>query len=388
MTDGMTLSQDEINALLGNIEEEMNNEHTLSEEEIDAIGEIGNISMGTAATTLFSLLNHKVLITTPKVEVLSQEDFKRLLEEDIIGVSVNYTAGLTGANVLFLSERDVRVITDLMMGGSGDPREEELSEFHLSAIAEAMNQMVGSSSTSMSQMFAKKVDISPPQALLSKNDLENLEDLFSNDEFLVKISFRIQVLDNIIDSELMQIIPMHLAKELVHNLLDQAMTGDDIMPESSDTQQSLEKTETEQLMMPSADSGSSIAQNTASVANSNFTSQPSMRTQPRVEKARNVEAQNIEFPNFERVPVAYPKENMNVLMDVPLEVSVELGRSHKRIKEILELGPGSIIELNKLVGEPVDILVNGKFIAKGEVVVIDENFGVRITDIISSENRI
>jgi flagellar motor switch protein FliN/FliY len=140
--------------------------------------------------------------------------------------------------------------------------------------------------------------------------------------------------------------------------------------------------------MPSADSGSSIAQNTASVANSNFTSQPSMRTQPRVEKARNVEAQNIEFPNFERVPVAYPKENMNVLMDVPLEVSVELGRSHKRIKEILELGPGSIIELNKLVGEPVDILVNGKFIAKGEVVVIDENFGVRITDIISSENRI
>jgi flagellar motor switch protein FliN/FliY len=310
------------------------------------------------------------------------------LEEDIIGVSVNYTAGLTGANVLFLSERDVRVITDLMMGGSGDPREEELSEFHLSAIAEAMNQMVGSSSTSMSQMFAKKVDISPPQAMQAQNDMEKLEELFSNDEFLVKISFRIQVLDNIIDSELMQIIPMHLAKELVHNLLDQAMTGDDIMPESSDTQQSLEKTETEQLMMPSADSGSSIAQNTASVANSNFTSQPSMRTQPRVEKARNVEAQNIEFPNFERVPVAYPKENMNVLMDVPLEVSVELGRSHKRIKEILELGPGSIIELNKLVGEPVDILVNGKFIAKGEVVVIDENFGVRITDIISSENRI
>ena len=384
MTDGM-LSQDEINALLGNIAtEEVDANNQLNDEEIDALGEIGNISMGTAATTLFSLLNHKVMITTPKVEVITKKEFEEMLNEQLIAISVDYTIGLTGANLLLLNEKDVRIITDLMMGGEGNPAEEELSEFHLSAIAEAMNQMVGSSSTSMSQMFDKKIDISPPKAMQTSSQAENLEQFIQGEETLVKISFRIQILENIIDSELMQVIPISFAKDLVQNLLGQ---HEELIDEINQALEAEEKKSSpppsrsvEPTPAPAPTPPPSPIQN-----NYNNYAEPPYRPE---KAARNVEAQSIEFPTFDRAPVAYPKENMDVLMDVPLEVSVELGRTHKKIKEILEFGPGSVIELNKLVGEPVDVLVNGKYIAKGEVVVIDENFGIRITDIINTENRI
>lgn len=373
------LSQEEINALLGSVTQDdalgamtgdlsSEKKEGLSIEEIDALGEMGNISMGTAATTLFTLLNHKVLITTPKVEVLSWNEFVETVTDDLTAVAVDYTEGFIGSNLMILKDHDVKVIADLMMGGVGNYVEGPVTDLHLSAIAESMNQMIGSSSTSMSQIFNKRIDISPPQAI-KVND--NLEKIFQPKGDVVKISFRLQIEENIIDSELMQVLPIHFAKELIGGLLH---------PEGNEkndsNQEVLASVVPEPKAMPQI-----THEERGHVMQDTYVRQESMMRP-------DVDIKAPKFQSFDTNLKVYPKENMDILMDVSLEVSVELGRTNKKIKEILEYGPGSIIELNRLVGEPVDVLVNGKFIANGEVVVIDENFGIRITDIINPENRI
>lgn len=392
---GEMLSQDEINALLGGLLSTENSEpeptDVLTPEEIDALGEIGNISMGTAATTLFALLNHKVMITTPYVEILALEDFRSQITEDLIAISVGYTEGLIGTNLLILNEHDVKIIADLMMGGPGIASEEPISELHLSAIAEAMNQMIGSSSTSLSQMFSKKIDISPPEAIQMTYTQDELIKTLGGAGPVVKISFRMQVEENIIDSQLMQVLPISFAKDLVNNLYSGSIQKpEESMPietSSANFDNHTQSQEMTQMVAPmnepspytepmnySSNYGQSVGQ-----MEEMKTSSPMMR---------EVEVQRPQFPSFDAPQEVYPKGNMDLLMDVSLEVSVELGRTRKKIKEILEFGPGSVIELDHLVGEPVDVLANGKFIAKGEVVVIDENFGIRITDIINPESRI
>lgn len=391
---GEMLSQEEINALLGGLDIDNgppshSEGEYLNEEQIDALGEIGNISMGTAATTLFALLNHKVLITTPRVDIVSLDDFKSQITDDHIAVSVGYTEGLIGTNLLILDEKDVKVIADLMMGGPGVAAEGPINELHLSAISEAMNQMIGSSSTSLSQMFQKKIDISPPEAVQLSSAREHLEHILGSSNPIAKVSFRMQIEENIIDSELMQVIPMEFAKDLVANLLQYA-SGDSV-EEPIKVQETPKSHPIEQ---------EPVSQHTTPQPHMTYVEQPQVTNMPpsydqpiqygsqERSTMRDVEVQKAEFQQFDQGYTTYPKENMNVLLDVSLEVSVELGRTQKKIREILEFGPGSIIELDRLVGEPIDILVNGKFIAKGEVVVIDENFGVRITDIINPENRI
>ncbi len=369
------LSQEEINALLGGGGDDDGGSSTataesLTTEEKDALGEIGNISMGTAATTLFTLLNHKVLITTPNVELLTWDEFVDSITDDLTVVSVGYTEGFSGTNLMILKDEDVKVIADLMMGGTGTYLEGPVNDFHLSAIAESMNQMIGSSSTSMSQVFNKKIDISPPHAYKQE---DNFEQLFGGKSDLVKISFRLQIEEGIIDSELMQILPIKFAKELISDLLN-----------------GKNEPEPEPQTPPSTPTPEPVPTTTPTPPPTPTPSAPTPApTAPIPTPIRqDIDVKAPQFENFDSGPKVYPKENMDILMDVSLEVSVELGRTTKKIKEILEFGPGSIIELNRLVGEPVDVLVNGKFVASGEVVVIDENFGVRITDIINPENRI
>lgn len=392
------LSQEEINALLGNMDSDASNdvvdaneeiidpnEETLSPEEIDALGEIGNISMGTAATTLFTLLNHKVLITTPKVEVLSWDNFVNTFTNDLTAVSVDYTEGFIGSNLMILKDNDVKVIADLMMGGTGAYVEGPVTDLHLSAIAESMNQMIGSSSTSMAQIFNKKIDISPPQAVKKGTDLESI---FGPKGNVVKVSFRLQIEENIIDSELMQIHPIGFAKNLIAGLLEEennnAVVVQEAIPEPAPQPIPVapQPAPTPVAPQPTPEMQSAPVYNQG----------PALQTGPSYygESAvrADVDVQTPQFQSFDARPKVYPKENMDILMDVSLEVSVELGRTSRKIKEILEFGPGSIIELNRLVGEPVDVLVNGKFVANGEVVVIDENFGIRITDIINPDQRI
>ncbi|MDE6219638.1 MAG: flagellar motor switch phosphatase FliY, partial [Lachnospiraceae bacterium] len=235
--DGM-LSQDEINALLNGVDLSADSGTTetgpagddLTDIEKDAIGEVANISMGTSATTLFSLVNRKVNITTPVVEMCTWQDVLNAYERPCVFIQIKYTVGLNGTNILVLKEHDVKVITDLMMGGDGTNVEGELSELHLSAISEAMNQMMGSSSTSLSSMLGKTIDISPPEASLVDLHSKEPRELspFLEDRF-VKISFRMQI-DDLVDSTLMQLYPLDFAKSVYETFMAQQMGGAEPAP--------------------------------------------------------------------------------------------------------------------------------------------------------------
>ncbi|HEX2947129.1 MAG TPA: flagellar motor switch phosphatase FliY [Clostridia bacterium] len=392
---GDMLSQAEIDALLNGTSFDQpssgSGAEALDSQEVDALGEIGNISMGTSATTLFTLLGQKVTITTPTVTVSSWDEIASEYSTSYVGVKVEYTNGLIGSNLMILKELDVKIITDLMMGGDGANTDGNLSELHLSAISEAMNQMVGSSSTSMSSMFDKRIDISPPKAFIF--DMNNIRQNINIDEGekVVKIAFKM-VIGTLIDSEIMQILPLPFAKKMVENLLNMD-TG------SGTFELPKEVTQPSQPAKPQRQAAPPPQQPQAAPP---VYSQPQPHPQapgyqteyiyeqpPEPRQVREpVNVQPAHFQNFDENRIVLDRKNISLIMDVPLQVTVELGRTERLIKDILEFSPGSIIELDKLAGEPVDILVNGKAIAKGEVVVIDESFGVRITDIIHPSKRL
>ena len=381
------LSQEEINALLNNSNTAATN-NVLTESEKDAIGEIANISMGTAATTLFALVNRKVEISTPVVSSATWDDLLDNYERPSVFIRIAYTVGLTGSNVLVLKEKDVQIITDLMMGGDGTNTDGELGELHLSAISEAMNQMMGSSSTSLSSLLNKTIDISPPEANLvdMKHDVKK-EDI---DEFLtgefVKISFKMEIGD-LVDSEIMQLYPFSFAKEMCRGLTE-SMTGGAKEPEPAPApvQQPIEQPVAQPMMSQPTMSQPMMGQPMMGqpMMGQPMMGQPMMMDMSQMyANQQQVNVQPAQFTAFsgDMNPVLQ-KENINLIMDVPLEVTVELGRTSKSIHDILDFSPGTIIELNKIAGEPIDVLVNGKYVAKGEVVVIEESFGVRITEII------
>lgn len=374
--DGM-LSQEEINALLGGMGEDGGSDSSdtqagagsvpLSSEEKDAIGEISNISMGTAATTLSTLLNQKVLITTPNVSIANWEDISQSYDRPCVFIQISYIEGLDGNNILILREKDVKIITDLMMGGNGEDVDgTELSELHLSAICEAMNQMMGSAATSISSVLEKKVDISPPTASLIDMDGSIDEEGFGDflkGEF-VKVSFRLEI-GTLIDSELMQLYPIDFAKELYNKFMS-----------SSELDQPAPAAPTPAPAPAPAPAAPTPGPAPAMPAPPQGYAQPMQPAQP-------VNVAPAQFQAFDNtINPLMQQENIGLIMDVPLEVTVELGRTNKTIKEILDFSPGTIIELNKLAGEAIDLLVNGKYVAKGEVVVIEDNFGIRITEII------
>ena len=417
------LSQAEIDALLsGNTEsndsqndQDTQNERELTSEEIDALGEIGNISMGTSATTLHSLLEQKVSITTPTVEVVSWEELAEQYKTSYVATKVEYVKGLNGSNLMLLKERDTKIIADLMMGGDGSKTDEEISDLHISAISEAMNQMIGSAATSMSSVFNKRIDISPPKAYALKLESNSPDSAFESSGNVVKVSFKM-VIGEIIDSEIMQLIPIEFAKEMVASLLKTDSKGDSLQKPSQEEQhqelqQQLPQQEEYKELQQQPSQGQQYQQPQQQLPQGQQYQQPQQQLpqgqqyqQPQQQaymhqsenngfgnsgKIReSVNVQPASFENFDEDLISFERKNISIIMDVPLEVTVELGRTKKYIREILEFGPGSIIELDKLAGEPVDILVNGKAIAKGEVVVIDENFGVRITDIIHPSKRI
>ena len=375
------LSQEEINALLGDsvINDEDNNtniDEILTDEKKDILGEVGNISMGTAATTLSALLNHKVEISTPTVSIVYPSELSGKYDKPCVGLKINYKEGLIGSNLLVLKQEDVKIIANLMMGGDGNVSgDEELTELDLSAISEAMNQMVGSSSTSLSSMLGYKIDIDTPQAFILKFDDDTFfKDLTSKDEYLVCNSFRM-VVHELIDSEIMQLLPVDFSESIIEKLTSSKEAKTEVEP----TPQPVPE--------PSPAPQPSVQQPTVSSHSQPIIQQPTMSQTSNIIH-NNVNVQTAQFQSFDMNELAQQKENITIIRDVPLEVTVELGRTRKPIKEILEFNPGTVIELDKLAGEPIDILVNGKFIARGEVVVIDENFGVRVTDIISSEERI
>ncbi|MCG8395227.1 flagellar motor switch phosphatase FliY [Bacillus atrophaeus] len=370
------LSQDEIDALLngsGSTSEEpapAKPELDLSEMERDAIGEIGNISFGSSATALSTLLNQKVDITTPSVTVISKSKISDEFPHPYVAIEVNYTEGFSGSNLLVVEQSDAAIIADLMIGGDGKGADPSLGEIHLSAVQEAMNQMMGSAATSMSTVFSKKIDISPPRVELLDVNEEKGTDRIPADEMLVKVSFRLKV-GELIDSNIMQLYPITFAKDLISDLMNTGSSNEDIQQEEPEETYKAP----EEAVMPEP----------------RVESQPQQtpKRQGKPKKAAPVQVAPVEFSAFDpnEAPQAH-LNNLDMLMDIPLSITVELGRTKRSVKEILELSAGSIIELDKLAGEPVDILVNRRIVAKGEVVVIEENFGVRVTDILSQAERI
>lgn len=395
MSDGV-LSQEEINALLsGGIPDADTSDAAAGEEltpdEVDTIGEIANISMGTAATTLFSLVNKKVEISTPVVSMGTWDEIVDKYEKPCVLVRIAYTKGLDGSNILVLRENDVKIITDLMMGGDGSNTDGEITELHLSAISEAMNQMMGSSATSMSSMLNTMIDISPPSSTLM--DLQDTTDGGEIEDFLegrfVKITFKMLIGD-LVDSEIMQLYPVSLAKDMCHSIVsnmesDTASTVEDelIHPEPQPAEQPQMQAQPEPQVTPQPQMQTPPPQPMPDMGTSGgqpYMQQPYMQQPYPPQQQVNVQpAQFQPFAGNYQAP--YQPENIDLIMDVPLEVTVELGRTHKSIQDILDFAPGTIIELNKIAGEPIDVLVNGKYVAKGEVVVIEESFGIRITEI-------
>ncbi len=388
------LSQEEIDALLkGTDEPTSSNDNSIefTEEEKDTIGEVGNISMGTAATTLSTLLGQRVNITTPKVRVISIEELTEQYSLPFVAVDVKYKEGLEGTNLLVLKKEDVAIITDLMMGGDGKPELEEITDLHLSAIGEAMNQMVGSSSTSLSEMLNTKIDISPPNAFVLSLTTDNLLDYFSKytDRF-VKIAFTM-VVGDLIDSEIMQLMPIEFAKSVVKGLLHGMSDEEDSNIDHAVDSEDVETINIDQVIEESNEDPSSIDDlnsmediETKEIKDHNIERESKEANQTEKVNIRPVQFQSFDEPSIKGgVP-----ENIALIQDVPLKVTVELGRTVKKISEILDFGPGTIVELDKLVGEPLDILVNGQYVAKGEVVVIDENYGIRVTDIVNPSKRL
>lgn len=431
--DGM-LSQDEINALLsGMASGEIPMEPVAAEQpaqetkpvvdmqpaaptmgpveltdiEKDAIGEIANISMGTSATTLYSLVNRKVNITTPVVTMSTWETVMQNYEKPCVFIQIKYTSGLDGANILVLKEQDVKVITDLMMGGDGTNTEGELGEIHLSAISEAMNQMMGSSATSLSSMLGRMIDISPPEAsLVNLMEFKKASEIapFLEGTF-VKISFRMQI-EDLVDSTIMQLYPVDFARSLYEMFMGNQDLGGAAAPAAEEPKQPEPepyippKVSAAEMGQPMPDPGQMGGMDPGMMGYGmpqqpmgyGMPQQPmgqmGMPQQPmgQMQQPVNMNIQPAQFQSFNQDFQTMPsQENIGLIMDVPLEVTVELGRTKKSIAEILDFAPGTIIELNKIAGEPIDVLVNGKFVAKGEVVVIEESFGIRVTEIINNK---
>ncbi len=410
------LSQDEINALLTGMDLSETSggapsidESVLSDDAKDAIGEIANISMGSSATTLFSLVNRKVDITTPVVTMANWDTVVADYERPCVFIQIHYTAGLDGSNIMILKEHDVKVITDLMMGGDGSNTDGELGELHLSAISEAMNQMMGAAATSMSTMMGKMIDISPPSAtLMDLNDITNGGEIdsFLDGDF-VKIAFRMQIGD-LVDSSIMQLYPVDFATSLYNVFLSNQeteepakstapapaaasapdMTGQQNMaqmnmgtPQMSAPQMGMGMPQMDMSMQMNGMQGMGMnGMNGMPMMNMGM---PMMNMGMPQMNMQGMNIQPAQFQSFNNdLSAMTGQENIGLIKDVPLDVTVELGRTKKSIAEILDFAPGTIIELDKIAGEPIDVLVNGKFVAKGEVVVIEESFGIRVTEII------
>ncbi|WOV85874.1 flagellar motor switch phosphatase FliY [Sporosarcina jeotgali] len=388
------LSQEEIEALLRGesidtgaeaepAQPGISTDDYLDEMEQDALGEIGNISFGSSATALSGLLGQKVEITTPTISVIDRNDLETEFVHPYVAVGVEYTVGLSGTNLLVIKQSDAAIIADLMLGGDGLSPNADLGEIHLSAVQEAMNQMMGSAATSMSTVFNKKVDISPPTIELLDVQEDKGTDSIPQEDLLIRVSFNLKV-GTLIDSNIMQLFPLRLGKELVSSLVgdtaaEAAPTVAEPAPQAAPQQEQRQEVHQQQ---PPAQQYSQEEQPYAPY------NEP-QSLPPRQQQNQYANVQQAQFASFESPSLSQSEtSNLNLLLDIPLKVTVELGRTKRSVKEILEMSSGSIIELDKLAGEPVDILVNNRHIAKGEVVVIDENFGVRITDILSQTERL
>ena len=343
MSEG-TLTQEQIDALLNGgmqsssePEPETTTHVVLTDDEKDVIGEAGNIFISTSATSLSKILNKRVQITTPVVSVSNLKQIHAGMQIPYVVLKVKFEKGIVGTNLLLIKTEDASVIADIMMGGQGTNKKQELSEIELSAVSEAMNQMIGSAATSIAQMMSRVVDISSPEVEVwsTLSDVESGD--FSGNQEFVKIGF-VMSIEGLLETSIMQLYSIETVKEIVEVLTN------GLNSQSSEPEKPNDEPETQKETL--------VAENS------------------RVYIDR-------ELP-----------ENMDLLLDVQLDLSVVFGKTRKTINDILKFGTGTVVELDGYVDEPLEIYVNNKLIAYGEVVVVEEKYGIRVTDIVTPQNRL
>ncbi|MBD5112525.1 MAG: flagellar motor switch phosphatase FliY [Ruminococcaceae bacterium] len=368
--------------------------------EMDAVGEILNISMGSAATAVSELLNAKVWITTPKVNVVKVQDLNYDNLEPAICVKIVYVEGLTGLNMMVLKQNDVQLILNQLLGNPLviDP-DFEFDELNISAVSEVMNQMMGASATALSDLLGMTVDISVPMPYIIENarfgDLCEMDP----DETIVAVTFNLTV-DGVMESEFMSVLSLQLAKTLSGKMIEKFDVEDEPEPAPA--------VEAPAPAAPQAAPAAPAAPQAAQMPQMPQMPQGDMSQMYQMPPAGGygypnqymaygaypppppppVNVQNAQLHQFDAMDFGIPadqKDNLKLLMGVPLEISVEIGTARRKVKDILEFTQGTIIELERQAGAPVDIVVNGNLIARGDVVVIDDNFAVRITEIVKSK---
>ena len=369
--------------------------------EIDAVGEMLNISMGSAATAVSELLNAKVWITTPQVSVVKVEELNYTRLEPAICVKIIYVAGITGVNMMVLKQDDVQMILNQLMGNplviSPDF---EFDELNISAVSEVMNQMMGASATALSDLLGTSVDISTPTPyIIEETNFCELSELDPQDT-VVSVTFNLNV-DGVMNSEFMSIMSVDLAKTLSSKMMDSFVVEDEPEPAPAPAPAAAPAAP---APAPAAAPAPMAAAPAAPAQQPMYAAPPQQAAYPPPAgygyppqyaaygayppPVPPVNIQNAQLHQFDAMDFGLPgdqQDNLKLLMGVPLEISVEIGTAKRKVKDILEFTQGTIIELERQAGAPVDIVVNGNLIARGDVVVIDDNFAVRITEIVKSK---
>ena len=384
--------------------------------EIDAIGEILNISLGSSATSVSQLLGQQVNITTPEVKLMKTEEFDIDLYEPAIGVEINYVQGLSGSNILILKEADVKVIVGLLLQTDFSDREFVLDEMNIGAICEVMNQMMGAAATALSQFLNRQINISPPNSFAVSSSEQFREKYLKDEGNCVAVYFDLTIGD-MVRSKFINVMRVDLAKELISNF---AVDGQPAAPSAPAAPAASAAAQPAPIVpaaspaapaevqpaapaaapaVPAAPPAVPAAAQPAAPVAAPAAAQPAPPYQtvlpaqtpyysPAAAQAPNYSVANAVYPSFDQAKSSLTHDessNLNMIMSVPLQITVEIGRTTKKIKEILDFSSGTIVELNRQAGSQVDVFVNGKAIARGNVVVVDDNYGVRITEVMNSE---
>lgn len=409
--------------------------------ELDAIGEIMNISLGASATAVSTMLGTKVNITTPVIRVLTSDEFEFKSLEPAVGVEIAYTEGLKGNNIMMFRRNDVRIIVGMLMGGEIPEEEFELNEINLSAICEVMNQMMGSSATALSEFLGNAVNISTPVSFPVESEDSFKKKYFFDDERMVVVRFSLEI-EGKLESEFLNIMSSELAKLLLEPFADSLEAEADSQRNSAEEEereaqqraaqtqatvpqpqmqeqipQMQEQIPQMQTTVPQPQTQGQIPQSQAAIPQPQYIQpagmapvyqaapdpimlqllnqmqQSQLQMMEMVNELKSKEKGGRESMVIHPVTTARLEDgasggveeraNQEMLMKVPLEISVEIGRTKKLVRDILELTQGSLVVLDKMAGEQVDLFVNGQCIAKGDVVVVEDNFGIRITEIIT-----
>lgn len=387
-----------------------NETNKLTEMETDVIGEVMNISMGAAATAMSSILDKKVSITTPRIQQTPIDEFEFSYLEPVVGVLIKYIEGVDGTNILLLREADLKKILGHLL--STDPEEiVELDEISMSAICEIMNQMMGSAASALASFLGHVVNISPPEIM---DTTENVKELFAiKGDSLVSIKFNLSI-DGLVDSEFISAMDPSLAKEIVQksygvNDLNagsaaETFTADSAAPEGAPTATGstavpapeIPAAATASAQIPETPVAAAVTQTAAA-----YTQAAGQAYQAAAEMrpvmAEQAPKQQVQATPYTYKPLGLDKSvadlgiddnNLELIMSVPIQITVELGKTKKKIKDIAELTVGNIVELNRQAGDQVDVMANGRLIAKGDVVVVDDNYSVRITEIIKAKDSL